>query len=179
MCFHTTPNQPDYPTKRSRVRWKWTKQLRCESTLNSCLVPSKSITIFNQNQNKRKCEWLPVGLCQITKTRTANSLIHVWQMGSCTLYLYACELCMLVRPLTTGCSCVPGIMALASCICWASMAMFFCWMRLFLPLISSWVFRWGGGCRYLQFSLEQRPWWGEREKEVGGDKEGKREKREG
>ncbi|TNN80301.1 hypothetical protein EYF80_009325 [Liparis tanakae] len=36
--------------------------------------------------------------------------------------------------------CVPGIMALASCICWASMAMFFCWMRLFLPLISSWVF---------------------------------------
>lgn len=72
------------------------------------------------------------------------------------LIIWKCEL------LTTGCNCVPGIMALASCICWASIAMFFCWMRLFLPLISSCVFRWGGGCRYLQFSLEQRPWRGGR-----------------
>lgn len=70
--------------------------------------------------------------------------------SSCGVFIHVC-------PLTIGDSCVPGIMALASCICWASMAMFFCWMRLFLPLISSWVFRWGGGCRYLQFSLEQRP----------------------
>lgn len=71
--------------------------------------------------------------------------------------------------LTTGCSCVPGIMAFASCICWASIAIFFCWMRLFLPLISSWVFRWGGGWRYLQFSLEQRPCWdGRRERDETG-----------
>lgn len=82
------------------------------------------------------------------------------------LYIYLSHMC----PLTTGWSCVPGIMALASCICWASMAMFFCWMRLFLPLISSWVFRWGGGCRYLQFSLEQRPWWGERGGGEGGNR---------
>lgn len=55
-----------------------------------------------------------------------------------------------------GCSCVPGSM---NCICWANMAAAaFCWIRLFLPLISSWVFRWGGGCRYLQFSRVQRPW---------------------
>ncbi len=32
MSFHTTPNQPDYPKKRSRVRLKRTKQLKCEST---------------------------------------------------------------------------------------------------------------------------------------------------
>lgn len=56
-----------------------------------------------------------------------------------------------------GCRGAPGIMALASCICWASIAMFFCCIRLFLPFISSWVFKWGGGWRYLQFSLEQRP----------------------
>lgn len=54
-----------------------------------------------------------------------------------------------------GCSCVPGSM---NCICWANMAAAaFCWIRLFLPLISSWVFRCGGGCRYLQFSRVQRP----------------------
>lgn len=77
-------------------------------------------------------------------------------MGKKGIFLCVRASCVCIR--TTGWSCVPGIMALASCICWASMAMFFCWMRLFLPLISSWVFRWGGGCRYLQFSLEQRPW---------------------
>ncbi len=38
MSFHTTPNQPDYLTKRSRVRLKRTKQLRCESTLRWYLV---------------------------------------------------------------------------------------------------------------------------------------------
>lgn len=52
---------------------------------------------------------------------------------------------------------VPGIIALASCICWASMAMFFCWIRLFRPFISNCVFKCGGGWRYLQFSREQRP----------------------
>ncbi len=57
--------------------------------------------------------------------------------------------------LTMGCSWAPGIM---NCICWASMAAaVFCWIRLFLPFISSWVLRWGGGCRYLQLSRVQRP----------------------
>lgn len=60
--------------------------------------------------------------------------------------------------LTTGCMVVLGIM---NCICWANMAAaVFCWIRLFRPLISSWVFRWAGGWRYLQFSLVQRPWAG-------------------
>lgn len=59
--------------------------------------------------------------------------------------------------LTTGCNGAPGIMALASCICWANMAMFFCWIKLLRPFISNWVFKCGGGWRYLQFSLEQRP----------------------
>lgn len=78
---------------------------------------------------------------------------------ACSLTMWSsCGMFIRVCPLTIGGSWVPGIIALASCICWASMAMFFCWIRLFLPLISSWVFRWGGGCRYLQFSLEQRPW---------------------
>lgn len=55
-----------------------------------------------------------------------------------------------------GCSWAPGSM---NCICWANMAAAaFCWIRLFLPLISSWVFRCGGGWRYLQFSRVQRPW---------------------
>lgn len=54
-----------------------------------------------------------------------------------------------------GCSWAPGSM---NCICWASMAAaVFCWIRLFLPFISSWVLRWGGGCRYLQLSRVQRP----------------------
>lgn len=57
--------------------------------------------------------------------------------------------------LTMGCSWAPGSM---NCICWASMAAaVFCWIRLFLPFISSWVLRWGGGCRYLQLSRVQRP----------------------
>lgn len=57
--------------------------------------------------------------------------------------------------LTMGCSWAPGNI---NCICWASMAAaVFCWIRLFLPFISSWVFRWGGGCRYLQLSRVQRP----------------------
>lgn len=60
--------------------------------------------------------------------------------------------------LTTGCNGAPGIMALASCICWANMAMFFCWIKLLRPFISNCVFKCGGGWRYLQFSLEQRPW---------------------
>ncbi len=48
-----------------------------------------------------------------------------------------------------------------NCICWANMAAaVFCWIRLFRPLISSWVFRWAGGWRYLQFSRVQRPWGG-------------------
>lgn len=54
-----------------------------------------------------------------------------------------------------GCSWVPGSM---NCICCASMAAaVFCCIRLFRPLISSWVFKCGGGCRYLQFSLVHRP----------------------
>lgn len=57
---------------------------------------------------------------------------------------------------TTGCMVVPGII---NCICWANMAAaVFCWIRLFRPLISSWVFRCAGGWRYLQFSRVQRPW---------------------
>lgn len=57
--------------------------------------------------------------------------------------------------LTTGWSGVPGNI---NCICWASIAAaVFCWIKLFLPLISSWVFKCVGGWRYLQFSLEQRP----------------------
>lgn len=67
--------------------------------------------------------------------------------------------------LTTGCMAVLGIM---NCICCASMAAaVFCWIRLFRPLISSWVLRWAGGWRYLQFSRVQRPWWGEEEEEEG------------
>lgn len=85
--------------------------------------------------------------------------LYVWALHVCGLTMgSSCGMFIRVCPLTIGGSCVPGIMALASCICWASIAIFFCWIRLFLPLISSWVFRWGGGCRYLQFSLEQRPW---------------------
>lgn len=57
--------------------------------------------------------------------------------------------------LTTGWSGAPGNI---NCICWASIAAaVFCWIKLFLPLISSWVFKCVGGWRYLQFSLEQRP----------------------
>lgn len=45
-----------------------------------------------------------------------------------------------------------------SCICWENMAAaVFCWIRLLRPLISSWVFKCGGGWRYLQFSLAHRP----------------------
>lgn len=68
--------------------------------------------------------------------------------------------------LTTGCMVVLGIM---NCICWANMAAaVFCWIRLFRPLISSWVFRWAGGWRYLQFSRVQRPW-AKRIKSMGED----------
>lgn len=69
--------------------------------------------------------------------------------------------------LTIGCNWAPGSM---NCICWANMAAAaFCWIRLFLPLISSWVFRCGGGWRYLQLSRVQRPYGGERTVENSED----------
>lgn len=62
----------------------------------------------------------------------------------------------LFLPLTIGCSWAPGTM---NCICCANMAAaVFCWIRLLRPLISSCVFKCGGGWRYLQFSRVHRPW---------------------
>ncbi len=48
MSFHTTPTQPDYPTKHSRVQLKQTKQLRCESTLRE---------LVSRKQDQRKRGW--------------------------------------------------------------------------------------------------------------------------
>ena len=38
VSVHTTPNKPNYRGKHSRVRLKWTKQLRNESTLKPAIT---------------------------------------------------------------------------------------------------------------------------------------------